>query len=239
MIIIPAIDLMGSKVVRLTKGKAESAKIYSDNPIEFALYFESLGFKRLHIVDLDAAFGKNNNLQTIQEIAKHTHIELELGGGIRSFETAQKLVDLGIKRLVIGSLPFKNKKEFDNILNAFEEYIIMGIDVENNIVKISGWVEDTQITCIDFLKKVKQWGLKEAIVTDISKDGTLSGFDENFYGKIAQESKLNIIASGGIKNIEDIKRLKKFEQDGVLGVILGKAIYESTIDLSKIKEGQL
>ncbi|MGE4546617.1 MAG: 1-(5-phosphoribosyl)-5-[(5-phosphoribosylamino)methylideneamino]imidazole-4-carboxamide isomerase [Desulfurella sp.] len=239
MLIIPAIDLMGSKVVRLTKGKEESAKIYSDDPLEFALYFESLGFKRLHIVDLDAAFGKNNNLKTIQEIIKNTRIELEVGGGIRSFEAAQKLVDLGIKRLVIGSLPFKNKKEFENILKVFKEYIIMGIDVDNAIVKISGWVEDTQITCIDFLKQVKQWGLKEAIVTDISKDGTLSGLDENFYAQIAQESKLNIIASGGVKNIEDIKRIKKFEQYGVVGVVLGKAIYEGTIDLSKIKEGQL
>ncbi|OSS41490.1 Phosphoribosylformimino-5-aminoimidazole carboxamide ribotide isomerase [Desulfurella amilsii] len=239
MLVIPAIDLMGSKVVRLTKGKADSAKTYSENPIEFALYFESLGFKRIHIVDLDAAFGKNDNFQTIQSIAKHTHIELEVGGGIRNFVTAQKLVDLGIKRLIIGSLPFKNKKEFENILKEFAEYIIMGIDVDNNRVKIYGWVEDTQVTCIDFLKQVERWGLKEAIVTDISKDGTLSGLDENFYGKIAQESKLNIIASGGIKSIDDIKRLKKFEQDGVLGVILGKAIYEGTIDPSKIKEGEL
>lgn len=239
MLVVPAIDLMGSKVVRLTKGKADSAKIYSENPVEFALYFESLGFKRLHIVDLDAAFGTSQNFQTTQEIAKHTSIELEVGGGIRNFETAQKLIDLGAKRLVIGSLPFKNPKEFENVLKAFEKYIIMGIDVDNNIVKISGWTEETKIKCVDFLKEIKQWGIKEAIVTDISKDGTLSGIDENFYGKLVQESRLNIIASGGIKSIEDIKRLKKFEQDGVLGVILGKAIYEGTIDLSRIKEGRL
>lgn len=239
MLVVPAIDLIDSKVVRLTKGKADSAKEYSSNPVEFALYFESLGFKRIHIVDLDAAFGKKNNFQIIQSIAKKTNIELEVGGGIRNFEIIETLIDIGIKRLVIGSLPFKNKIEFEKILNKFLEYIVLGVDVENDKIKISGWVEDAKVECIDFLKQMKQLGLKEAIVTDISKDGTLSGIDEYFYSKIAKESMLNVFASGGIKNIEDLKKLKKVEKDGILGVIIGKAIYEGTIDLNEIKGGQL
>ncbi len=239
MLVVPAIDLIDSKVVRLTKGKEDSAKIYSHDPLEFVLYFESLGFKRIHIVDLNAAFGKRNNLSVIESIARQSKIELEVGGGIRSFEVAQKLVDLGIKRLVIGSLPFKNKIEFEKILESFLEYVVMGVDIENNKIKISGWVEETQIDCISFLKQVKSWGIKEAIVTDISKDGMLSGIDESFYSQIALSSSLGIIASGGIKIIDDIIRLKKYENIGIKGVILGKAIYEGTINLNLIQGGQL
>ncbi|MGC9257680.1 1-(5-phosphoribosyl)-5-[(5-phosphoribosylamino)methylideneamino]imidazole-4-carboxamide isomerase [Desulfurella sp.] len=239
MLVVPAIDLIDSKVVRLTKGKAESAKEYSQNPIEFALYFESLGFKRIHIVDLDAAFNRGNNLDIIYKIAKNSNIELEIGGGIRNFDIAQKIIDSGVKRIVIGSLPFKNKAEFEKILKSFLEYIVIGVDVENNKVKISGWEEETQVECVDFLKQALDWGISEAIVTDISKDGMLSGIDENFYGQIAKKSSIGIIASGGIKNIEDLMRLKKCEKDGLNGAIIGKAIYEGTIDLSQIHGGQL
>lgn len=237
MIIVPAIDLMDSKVVRLTLGDPKNIKTYGEDPLAFLEYFENLGFKRLHLVDLDAAFGKGNNYKIIENIAKHTKIELEVGGGIKNLDIAINLINIGVKRLIIGSLPFKNKSEFDKILNKYLANVVIGVDIKDSIVKISGWTEKTDLDCIFFLKQIGLWGIKEAIVTDISKDGTLGGINELFYKELALSSSINIIASGGIKTLNDLKKLKTVENFGVVGAIIGKAIYEGTIDLSAIKEG--
>ncbi len=239
MLIVPAIDLLGGKVVRLYKGDIKEVTYYPFEPVEKAKEFEDLGFSRLHIVDLDAAFGRGNNIDAIKEIAKHTTLECEVGGGIRNYEIATLMLETGVKRLVIGSLPFKDKAQFEKIVSSYQNNIVIGVDVKDNIVQISGWVESANVDIVGFLNQMKLFGIKEAIVTDISKDGTLAGIDEKFYEDIACKSKLNITASGGVKSIDDIVRLKKAEAFGVVAAIVGKAIYEKTLDLSFIKGGKI
>jgi len=239
MLVVPAIDLMGGKIVRLYKGDIKEATCYSFEPLEKAKEFEDLGFKRLHIVDLDAAFGKGSNIDTIKEIARHTTLECEVGGGIRNYEIATLMLDIGVKRLVIGSLPFKDKAQFEKIVSSYQNNIVIGVDVKDNIVQISGWVESANVDIISFLSQMKSFGITEAIVTDISKDGTLAGIDEKFYEYIASKSELNITASGGVKSIDDIIRLNKAGVRNLVAVIVGKAIYEKTLDLSLIKGGSI
>ncbi len=237
MIVIPAIDLMDGKVVRLKKGKKEDYTVYSDSPVDVAKQFESLGARRIHIVDLDSAFGMGNNRKIIRKISENLTLSMiEVGGGVRSKEDIEELLCCMVQRVIVGTMPIKQPKLFEEIVDEFGEKTIVGVDVENNFVKISGWVENTKIDHIAFLSKMQKMGIKETIVTDISKDGMLSGIDIDFYKNIALKTGLGVIASGGVKDKSDIERLKSIEDFGVMGVVVGKAIYEKTIDLKTILE---
>jgi phosphoribosylformimino-5-aminoimidazole carboxamide ribotide isomerase len=237
MIVIPAIDLMDGKVVRLKKGKKSDFKVYSTSPADMARQFEQLGARRIHVVDLDSAFGSGNNRKVIRQIAEAVAIPIiEVGGGIRTKEDIEEILCCKAEKVIIGTMPVKNPKLFEEVVSEFGKSIIVGVDVEDGFVRVSGWVENTKIDYISFLSKMQSMGIEETIVTDISKDGMLSGIDLDFYKDIAYKTGLKVIASGGVKDENDIEKLAFIEQYGVIGVVVGKAIYEKTIDLKKILE---
>ncbi len=233
MIVIPAIDLMDGKAVRLIKGRKDNVTVYSENPLELIDWFNSLGVRRLHVVDLDAAFsgGEKNNRKLIREMASASNSMIEVGGGMRTFSDVEEVLDCGVDRVIIGTMPIKNEEEFVRVVGKFRDLVIVGVDVENGFVKVSGWQEDSQLEHIQFLLRMKDMGIKEAIVTDISRDGTLAGVDADFYKNIAMKTDMNIIVSGGIRDLDDVISVKKLSNYGVNGVIIGKAIYEKTLDL--------
>ena len=233
MIVIPAVDLMDGKAVRLIKGRKDNVTVYSENPLELIDWFNSLGVRRLHVVDLDAAFsgGEKNNRKLIREMASASNSMIEVGGGMRTFSDVEEVLDCGVDRVIIGTMPIKNEEEFVRVVGKFRDLVIVGVDVENGFVKVSGWQEDSQLEHIQFLLRMKDMGIKEAIVTDISRDGTLAGVDADFYKNIAMKTDMNIIVSGGIRDLDDVISVKKLSNYGVNGVIIGKAIYEKTLDL--------
>ena len=233
MIVIPAIDLMDGKAVRLIKGRRDNITVYRENPLELVSEFNELGVKRIHVVDLDAAFtgGEKNNRELIKKIAELSRCEIEVGGGIRSFSDAERVLGYPVDRIVIGTMPIVNRSEFEKVMATFGDRVILGVDVEGNFVRISGWQENSELNHIDFLLAMKGYGVRETIVTDISRDGTLAGVNVEFYKDIAVKTELDVIVSGGIRDIDDIKAVKGLEPFGVKGVIVGKAFYEGTLDL--------
>jgi len=240
MIIIPAIDLMGGKVVRLKKGIKKDYKVYSDNPVEVAKKFYNLGAERIHIVDLDAAFNpKHSNFDIIRDIIDAVPSKIEVGGGIRGIEDVERYISAGAYRIIIGTMAVKEPDKFGDIIDRFGDKIIAGVDILNGFVHIAGWVEDTKIEYLNFLVKIKDMGIKEVIITDIKRDGMLSGVDVDFYRDVVYRTDLKIIVSGGIKDKTDIEKLKNMECCGVFGVIIGKAIYEKRIDLHNVLEGSV
>ncbi|WP_022669570.1 1-(5-phosphoribosyl)-5-[(5-phosphoribosylamino)methylideneamino]imidazole-4-carboxamide isomerase [Hippea alviniae] len=235
MIIIPAIDIIDGKVVRLKKGKKDDVTVYSDNPIEMIEYFNDLGIRRVHIVDLDAAFtaGKKNNRKLIWEMAKISKSMIEVGGGVRRFEDVEEILCCYVNKVILGTMPVKEPEEFERAVSVFKDKLIAGVDVENGYVKISGWQENPKIEYISFLLMMRDKGIKEAIITDITRDGMLKGIDAEFYKDIALKTDMDIIVSGGVRDINDIKKVKELGKFGVVGVIIGRAFYEKTISLEE------
>ncbi len=230
MEILPAIDLKDGKAVRLTKGLMESAKIYSNEPWHVAKNFEDMGSKWLHLVDLNGAFaGEPKNLEQIKKIRKNCNLQLELGGGIRDEDTIKKYIDLGIDRVILGSIALKNP---DFVKKMCDKYrIIVGIDAIDGFVAVEGWAEKSTMRATKLAKQFADAGVEAIICTDVGKDGTLSGVNVGFTLDIARASSADTIASGGVKDISDIIKLQ--ETNEVSGVIVGKAFYEDTIDLKK------
>jgi phosphoribosylformimino-5-aminoimidazole carboxamide ribotide isomerase len=236
MLIIPSVDIYGNKVVRLAKGDYNKVSYYSGSPLDQARLFESFGFTLIHIVDLEGSrTGKFTAINSIKEIRENTNLKVEFGGGIRSSKDAKELFSAGINYIVIGSLSIKNKKEFEIIAeNNLPENIIAAADVRNEMIFVSGWTEETQIPIYSHIDYCKRLGINKFLVTDISRDGMLSGTNKILYKKILKEHKeINLIASGGIKDLDDIKSLKEINP---YGVIVGKAIYENKIDLKELSE---
>ena len=240
MIVIPAIDLLDGRAVRLIKGRKDNITVYRENPLELVREFNGLGVKRIHVVDLDAAFtgGKKNNRELIKKIAELAKSEIEVGGGIRSFSDAERVLDYPVDKIVIGTMPIVNLAEFERVMATFGDRVILGVDVEAGLVRISGWQENSELNHIEFLLKMKEYGVRETIVTDISRDGTLAGVDVEFYKDIATKTGLDVIVSGGIRDIDDIRAVKSLEPFGVKGAIVGKAFYEGTLDLKEALEVQ-
>ncbi len=230
MNILPAIDLKDGKAVRLTKGLMDSAKIYSDQPWQLAKRFEEMGSKWLHLVDLNGAFaGEPKNLEQIKKIRQMCDIEIELGGGIRDEDTIKRYLDLGIDRIILGSVALKNA---DFVKSVAQKYrIAVGIDAIDGYVAVEGWAEKSTMLATDLAKEFAQAGVDAIICTDVGKDGTLSGVNVDFTLDIAKSSGLDTIASGGVRDIDDIKALKQTKK--VAGVIVGKAFYEGTLDLEE------
>ena len=228
MQILPAIDLKDGKAVRLTKGLMDSAKIYTDRAWEIAKEFEDMGSEWLHLVDLNGAFaGEPKNLEVIEKIRENCNLKLELGGGIRDEETIKRYLDLGINRVILGSIALKNPSFTKEMAKKYP--IVVGIDAIDGFVAVEGWAEKSSMRASNLAKEFADAGVEAIICTDVSKDGTLSGVNVEFTLEIARASGIDTIASGGVRDIEDIIRLK--QTDEIAGVIIGKAFYEGTIDL--------
>lgn len=230
MEILPAIDLKDGQAVRLTKGLMESAKIYSSQPWELAKAFEQMGSNWVHLVDLNGAFaGEPRNLEQIIKIRQNCNVKLELGGGIRDLDTVSRYVDLGIDRIILGSIALKDP---DFVAKACEfATIAVGIDAIDGYVAVEGWAEKSQMRATELAAKFADVGVDAIICTDVGRDGTLSGVNVPFTLEIARACKLDTIASGGVRDMDDIEAL--LETKEVAGVIVGKAFYEGTLDLSK------
>jgi len=231
MTLYPAIDLKDGKAVRLTKGLMESAKIYSDEPWLLVKKFEEMGAEWVHLVDLNGAFaGEPKNLEQIVKIRENCKVKLELGGGIRDEDTIKKMLSIGIDRIILGSIAVKNPKFVKEMAAKYP--IAVGIDAIDGFVAVEGWGEVSTMRATDLAKEFANAGVEAIICTDVGKDGTLSGVNVAFTLDIARASGVSTIASGGVKNEDDIKALIATKE--VDGVIIGKAYYEGTIDLPKM-----
>lgn len=236
MLVIPAIDLKDGKCVRLIQGEENSEKIYSHDPVEIALSFEMAGAKRIHIVDLDGAFsGHCANKKSVSKIIKNVSIPIQLGGGIRSEENIEEMFDLGVSSVIVGTMAFKNPDILENILQNYSgDQIILGIDTKNRKVLIHGWKEGTEIGDVEFANKWSSQGIERIVFTDISRDGMLSGPNLEALKDFANQTRLKVVASGGISSIYDLNSLKNMENDGIDQVIIGKAIYEGKFDIKEL-----
>lgn len=234
MNIFPAIDIIGGKVVRLTKGDYNLKKVYSSSPLDQAKYFESLGAEYLHVVDLDSAKnGKDDNMKIICEIAEKTSLFVETGGGVRTIDKIERYLDRGIQRVIIGTAAVKNPEMLDEAIRKFGGKIAVGVDARNSKVAVSGWTDTTDIDSYSFCKKMKEKGVRYIIYTDISKDGKLSGINYEIFKKLNSIDDLNITASGGVSSLDDVEKLNNLN---IYGCIIGKAIYENRIDIKKVLE---
>ncbi len=230
MTIFPAIDLKDGQAVRLTKGLMESAKIYSSEPYQLAKFFEEAGSEWLHVVDLNGAFaGEPKNLEQIKKIREATNLKIQLGGGIRDEATIQRYLDLGINRLILGSIAVKDPEFVKAMAKKYP--IAVGIDAIDGYVAVEGWAETSTMKATDLAKEFAHAGVEAIICTDVGRDGTLTGVNVDFTLDIARASGVDTIASGGVSSLEDIKRLQSAGE--VYGVIIGKAYYEGKLDLKE------
>ncbi|MBL6758948.1 MAG: 1-(5-phosphoribosyl)-5-[(5-phosphoribosylamino)methylideneamino]imidazole-4-carboxamide isomerase [Pelagibacteraceae bacterium] len=233
MIIYPAIDLQDGKCVRLTKGNFDEKTIYSRSPLEQAKVFQEIGFKYLHIVDLDRTISKDkSNLETIKNIIDNTTLNIQVGGGLRTEDTIEEVIDLGIDNAVLGTAAVNNPDLLITMSQKYKNKISVGLDVREKMIALKGWKDQTQISCFDFLNTIKNLPLRSIIFTDINKDGMKQGINIDDTLKMAESSKISVIASGGVSNIEDIKMIKSKNKIG--GVIVGKAIYDGLINLNDL-----
>lgn len=234
MEIIPAIDIIGGKCARLLKGDYEKQSIYEKTPVEMAKYFESCKADRIHVVDLDGAINKKlTNGKVIAEICEAVTIPVEVGGGVRTKDDIKTLFSLGVRSVVIGSLAVSNSDIVEQFIRSFgSEGIIIGIDVLNGTPRISGWVEDSELSIEELIEKMINIGVTIINYTDISRDGTLTSPNFEKYSELLKSyPKLKIVASGGVSSLEDVQKLRDI---GVAGVIIGKAIYENKINLREL-----
>ena len=237
MIIFPAIDIRDGKCVRLFKGDFNQETVFSDKPEEMAEKWQAEGAEFLHLVDLDGALaGKSQNLATVKKIIAAVNIPVELGGGIRTMENIDEVLALGVKRVILGSVAVKNPDLVKEACAKYGERIVVGIDAKDGIVAVDGWGVSGNVDVITLAKEMAKAGVKTIIYTDISRDGTLAGVNVAATAKLARESGINIVASGGVKSTADIKALLPYEKDGIEGVIVGKSIYMKTLDLAEAIE---
>ena len=234
MLIYPAIDLFEGKAVRLFKGDYKQMTVYSENPPEIAENFASKGATHMHIVDLEGAKdGTTPNFETVLRIKQTSGLFCEVGGGIRSMETIDRYLSNGIDRVILGTAAVTEAGFVEKAVNAYGERIAVGIDIKDGMVAIKGWTEKSDLTAFDFCKRMQDIGVKTLICTDISKDGAMKGTNHELYSELMRRFDMNIIASGGVSGIEDIKRLRK---ENLYGAIIGKAYYIGAIDLSQAIE---
>tara|TARA_B110000014_G_scaffold223392_1_gene181028 strand:- start:631 stop:1359 length:729 start_codon:yes stop_codon:yes gene_type:complete len=234
MNIIPAIDLQNKKCVRLFQGNLNKIIIYNENPIEQAKIFENEGCHKLHIIDLDAAINKSEkNKQVIINIKKNVSMNIQLGGGIRSYEQIKFWFDNKIDNLIIGSMAFLKPESILKAINEFPNKIIIAIDDKNNKPMISGWLKEAKINTLDIFKYYEKEKIKGYIFTDINRDGTLLGLDMIKIKNFIRKTKHRVIIGGGLKGIDDIKKLYSLNANNINGVVVGKSYYEGTIKLKE------
>lgn len=234
MIIYPAVDIKDGRCVRLVQGEFDKVTVYSDNPVEMGLKWERMGAQYLHVVDLDGArTGQIQNTPIISEMAVKLGISVQLGGGIRTVETIETLLCKGIHRVILGTSAVKNPELVKQALKTFEDSVVIGIDAKDGMVAIEGWAKTSEFTAIGFAKKMEELGAKTIIYTDISRDGMLAGPNLKAMEEMVKAVNIEVIASGGVRNIDDIRNLKNV---GVSGVIVGKALYTGDLDLKEAIE---
>lgn len=234
MIILPAIDLLGRKAVRLLKGDYNQVTVYSDSPLEVAEKFKSLGATHIHMVDLDGAkYGTAPNMDIVAEVAENTGLFIEIGGGIRSMETVKKYIDAGISRVILGTAAICDEDFLKEAVKAYGEKIAVGADVKDGKIAVKGWLEQSDVTLDEFFLKMQDLGVKNIICTDISRDGAMRGTNLELYRELSEKYSLDITASGGVSSIEDVKRLREMN---LYGAIIGKAYYTEAVDLKEAIE---
>lgn len=237
MIIFPAIDIRGGKCVRLLKGDFAKETVFSDKPEEMAKKWQAQGAEFLHLVDLDGALaGKPQNLATVEKILAAVDIPVELGGGIRTLESIDEVLALGVRRVILGSVAVRDPELVKTACAKYGDRIVVGIDAKDGIVAVDGWGVSGDVEATALAKEMKKAGVKTIIYTDISRDGTLAGVNVEATAKLARESGVAVVASGGVKSIADIEVLKPYEKAGIEGVIVGKSIYMGTLDLAEAIE---
>ncbi len=235
MRIIPAIDIIDGKCVRLTKGDYSTKKIYNENPLEVAKAFEDSGIRSLHLVDLDGAKNQHIvNYKVLEDICNKTKLHVDFGGGLKSDGDVSIAFESGAKQITGGSIAVKEPEVFKRWLSKYgSEKIILGADCRGRKIAISGWLETSDVDVVEFISKFQQLGVKSVICTDISKDGMLNGSANDLYKEILKATDVNLIASGGVSSIEDLIQLKAI---GCEGAIIGKAIYEGKITLKELRQ---
>ncbi|WP_416195992.1 1-(5-phosphoribosyl)-5-[(5-phosphoribosylamino)methylideneamino]imidazole-4-carboxamide isomerase [Selenomonas sp.] len=232
MTIFPAIDLRGGKCVRLFKGDFDQETVFSDQPAEVAQQWQAQGAQFLHLVDLDGArAGHSENLATVREILAAVTIPVELGGGIRTLENIDEVLALGVRRVILGSVAVRDPELVAAACAKYGDRIVVGIDAKDGIVAVDGWGVSGDVDVITLAKRMKQAGVRTIIYTDISRDGTLAGLNVEATAKLARESGVHVVASGGVRDVRDIEALKPYEKDGIEGVIVGKSIYTGSLSL--------
>lgn len=228
MILFPAIDIKDNKCVRLTQGKFDNMNVYSDDPVEMAKKWESMGASYLHVVDLDGAKNEGfQNRKSIEKIANSIKIPMQTGGGIRSEERIKTLIDVGVKRVIVGTMAIENQDLLKELTKTYKEQIAVSIDAYKGKVAIRGWQSVGETDSVDICKFLEEIGIKTIVYTDISKDGMLSGPNFDVYDELSQKTSLDIIASGGVTTISDIKKLNEMN---MYGAIIGKALYDNKLN---------
>ena len=235
MKIFPAIDIKDKKCVRLVKGDFKYKTEYASSPIEQAAKYKEYGFKNLHIIDLDGALtGKAINLDIIEEIVKKYDLEIEVGGGIRNFDSIQKYIDAGVEKVILGSAAIKDKNFLKTACEKFPNKIALGLDAKDGYLSVSGWKENSNQLTLDYLKEVNDYGASRLIYTDINRDGMKQSPNFNETAKVANISNCPVIISGGVSSIDDIKKAKELNNKNIEGIIVGKAIYDGDIKLDEL-----
>ena len=235
MKIFPAIDIKDKKCVRLVKGDFDNKTEYDMSPVEQAEKYKEHGFENLHVVDLDGALtGETVNIDIIEKIVSKFDLKIEIGGGIRNFESIQKYIDTGVEKVILGSAAIKDKNFLKEACQKFPEKIALGLDAKDGYLSVSGWKENSNLKTLDFLKDVNDYGASRLIYTDINRDGMkLSpNFDET--ENVANNSNCPIIISGGVSSINDIRKAREIGNKNIEGIIIGKAIYDGDIKLEEL-----
>ena len=236
-LVIPAIDIQNGKAVRLRQGRAEDSTVFSDSPLEVAKRFAATGASRLHVVDLDGAFlGKPVNADIICRIASFSEMQVQVGGGIRNYDSAARYLGAGVSRVVLGTSIVRDPEEVTRITRAYPGQVAAGIDARDGRVAIRGWVEVTGLLASDLARRIEEWGVSCFIYTDISRDGMMVGPNFDSIREFASGVTVPVIASGGVTTLDDLRAIRAMEDKGVAGAIIGRALYDGTIDLSKALE---
>ncbi|AFS78761.1 1-(5-phosphoribosyl)-5-[(5-phosphoribosylamino)methylideneamino] imidazole-4-carboxamide isomerase HisA [Gottschalkia acidurici 9a] len=234
MIIFPAIDMKDGKCVRLKQGMFDEVTVFGENPVEMAKKWEEKGGEFLHLVDLDGAKdGVPKNLDIIKEICKNINIPIQLGGGIRNKETVKLLLEAGVNRVILGTVAINNIGLLKELVNEYGEKIVVSIDAKDGLVAVDGWINVSEVKSIDLVKELESIGVKTIVYTDISKDGMMAGPNFEIYKTLQECVNIDVIASGGVSSIEDIRKLKEMN---MYGAIVGKALYTGDIELEKALE---
>lgn len=235
MLLIPAIDLKGGRCVRLVQGDMERDTVYSDDPVKMAVKWAEAGARRLHLVDLDGAFeGSPINHHVIHQIAEELPtIDIQVGGGIRGEDTIQSYLDAGVRYVILGTKAVTAPHFVSDVCIEFPGHIMVGLDVRNGKVAIDGWSKLSKHDALDIAQRFESDGVEAIIYTDIGRDGMMEGLNVEATASLARELKIPVYASGGVTNLEDIRRLSRVSKDGVSGAITGKALYEGKLDFSE------
>jgi len=235
MKIFPAIDIKDKKCVRLVKGDFDNKTEYEMSPVDQAGKYKDHGFKNLHIVDLDGALtGETVNLDIIKEIVSKFDLKIEIGGGVRNFESIQKYIDVGVEKVILGSAAIKDKNFLQEACEKFPNKIALGLDAKDGYLSVSGWKESSNQLTLDYLKEVNDYGASRLIYTDINRDGTKASPNFEETSKVADKSNCPVIISGGVSSIDDVKKAKNLNNKNIEGVIVGKAIYDGDIKLEEL-----